>query len=123
VRIGLRQAVEPGQFLVGARGVEVGKVVGDQPAIREVQRGRVLLLGGGDEHQRGAVVIDHALLAFGEVDRGRAGHGQVVDELEDGAAVAMDAALRPRTPSTTPSEGSSDEPPGGRDPTATVVSD
>ena len=37
----------------------------------------------------------------------------VVDELKHDAAVAMDAALRPRTPSTTPSEGSSDEPPEG----------
>ena len=37
----------------------------------------------------------------------------VVDELKHDAAVAMDAALRPRTPSPTPSEGSSDEPPEG----------
>jgi len=37
----------------------------------------------------------------------------VVDELKHDAAVAMDAALRPQTPSTTPSEGSSDEPPEG----------
>ena len=37
----------------------------------------------------------------------------VVDELKHDAAQAMDAALRPQTPSTTPSGGSSDEPPEG----------
>ena len=35
----------------------------------------------------------------------------VVDELKHGAAAAMDAALRPRTPSTTPSGGPDGDPP------------
>jgi len=35
----------------------------------------------------------------------------VVDELKHGAAAAIEAALRPRTPSTTPSDGPDSAPP------------